>query len=71
VLDMQDIAANPHLAAREALVDVPLPNGVTARMSGAPAKLSRTPWALRRPAPALGAHTEEVLHELDAAGVRS
>ena len=67
VLDMPDIAENPHLAAREALATVPLPNGTEARLTGAPAKLSRTPWALRRPAPALGAHTAEVLGEMQAA----
>ena len=33
------------------------------RMPGAPYKFSVTPWALRRPAPKLGEHTEEALRE--------
>jgi crotonobetainyl-CoA:carnitine CoA-transferase CaiB-like acyl-CoA transferase len=39
-------------------------------MPGAPYLLSATPWELRRPAPRLGEHTEEVLAEL-AAGIRT
>lgn len=33
------------------------------RMPGAPYQFSATPWALRRPAPKLGEHTDEVLAE--------
>jgi benzylsuccinate CoA-transferase BbsE subunit len=33
-------------------------------MPGAPYIFSSTPWELRRPAPKLGEHTEEVLAEL-------
>ena len=36
-------------------------------MPGAPYQLSATPWELRRPAPKLGEHTEEILRELEAA----
>ena len=35
-------------------------------MPGAPYQLSATPWELRRPAPKLGEHTEEILSELAA-----
>ena len=43
---------------------------------GAPYKLSATPWAIRRPAPRLGEHTEEVLGRLgvsddELAGLRA
>jgi crotonobetainyl-CoA:carnitine CoA-transferase CaiB-like acyl-CoA transferase len=31
---------------------------------GIPVKLSRTPGAIDKPGPALGEHTDEVLHEL-------
>lgn len=34
------------------------------RMPGAPYQFSETPWELRRPAPKLGEHTDEVLSEL-------
>jgi benzylsuccinate CoA-transferase BbsE subunit len=40
-------------------------------MPGAPYLLSATPWELRRPAPRLGEHTDEVLGELAAAETRS
>jgi benzylsuccinate CoA-transferase BbsE subunit len=32
-------------------------------MPGAPYQFSATPWELRRPAPKLGEHTDEVLAE--------
>jgi crotonobetainyl-CoA:carnitine CoA-transferase CaiB-like acyl-CoA transferase len=35
--------------------------GVTLTYPGAPWKLSRTPWRLRRRAPLLGEHTAEIL----------
>jgi crotonobetainyl-CoA:carnitine CoA-transferase CaiB-like acyl-CoA transferase len=35
----------------------------TVRQLGVPVKLSRTPGTVHTPAPALGEHTEEVLHE--------
>ena len=37
-----------------------------ALMPGAPYVMSATPWELRRPAPKLGEHTDEVLRELEA-----
>ena len=33
-------------------------------MAGVPVRLSRTPGSVRTPAPALGEHTAEALHEL-------
>lgn len=50
VYDMADIAADPHYAARETIVDV---GGVS--MQGLIARLSRTPGELRWPGRALGA----------------
>ncbi len=64
VQDMADLASNPHLTERGFLVDLPLPDGRTAKIPGAPLKMSATPWALRRPAPRLGEHTEAVRREL-------
>jgi crotonobetainyl-CoA:carnitine CoA-transferase CaiB-like acyl-CoA transferase len=59
VFDMADIDADPHYAAREAIVDV----GGT-RMQGLIAHLSGTPGRIRWPARPLGADTEAVLAEL-------
>lgn len=58
VANVADLQADPQLIARGFWVDVEhvLPTGETAlvRYPGAPFKMSRTPWQIRRPAPALG-----------------
>jgi crotonobetainyl-CoA:carnitine CoA-transferase CaiB-like acyl-CoA transferase len=51
VYDMADIAADPHYAARRAIVEV---DGVP--MQGLLARLSATPGEIRWPGPALGEH---------------
>jgi formyl-CoA transferase len=77
-LDGQDILCAPVRTLAEALddpqvihndmvVEVPL-GGATDRRSfatvGVPLKLSETPGAVRRPPPALGEHTDEILRDL-------
>jgi crotonobetainyl-CoA:carnitine CoA-transferase CaiB-like acyl-CoA transferase len=59
-----DHRADPHLAARGALVTVDHPEIGPARHAGNPIRLGRTPLAPPRPAPCLGADTEPVLTEL-------
>lgn len=59
VYDMADIAADPHVAARGAIVDV---DGTP--MQGLIARLSATPGSLRWAGRPLGADTDEVLAEL-------
>jgi crotonobetainyl-CoA:carnitine CoA-transferase CaiB-like acyl-CoA transferase len=61
-----DLLSSPHLAARGFFATWAQPGLGTVRLPGAPYVLSRTPWRLRRPAPALGQHTSEVFHELGA-----
>lgn len=61
ICDASDIAADPQRAHRSYFVDVESRSGQTLRMPGAPYQLSATPWRLRRPAPRLGEHTQEVL----------
>ncbi|MFT4934668.1 MAG: formyl-CoA transferase [Pseudoalteromonas distincta] len=56
-----DMLADPHFAAREAIVSVPHPVFGQVRMQNAFPKLSVTPGKVRWPGPELGAHTEEVL----------
>ncbi|MFN8544440.1 MAG: CaiB/BaiF CoA-transferase family protein [Candidatus Binatia bacterium] len=54
------VALDPHLAAREWLVEVPRGDAVRLRYPGAPFRCSETPWAIRRPAPRLGEHNAEI-----------
>jgi len=64
-----DHRADPHLAARGALVTVDHPEIGPARHAGNPIRLGRTPLAPPRPAPCLGADTETVLTELLGLGL--
>jgi len=50
--------------AREMVVEVDHPAAGRHRTLGTPIKLSDTPGSVRRPAPMLGEHTEEILAEL-------
>ncbi len=59
-----EAARTPHVAAREMLQEVPLASGDMAPVVGPPAKFGRTPVRVRVGAPALGAHTREILDEL-------
>jgi crotonobetainyl-CoA:carnitine CoA-transferase CaiB-like acyl-CoA transferase len=59
IYTMEDVLADPHLAAREAIVEV---DGV--QMPGPVARLSRTPGRIRHAGRPLGADTAEVLAEL-------
>jgi CoA:oxalate CoA-transferase len=55
---------DPHTQAREMEVTLEHPVEGPIRMLGIPVKLSETPGAIRRPAPLLGEHTDEVLREV-------
>ncbi len=59
-----EAARDPHVAARDMLQLAQQADGSMAPITGPAAKLSRTPTRVRSGAPALGAHTEEVLEEL-------
>jgi formyl-CoA transferase len=58
-----DIAADPHYAARGMLLDGVAGDGEPLKQPGVVPKLSATPGAIRRAAPRLGEHTDEVLRE--------
>ena len=58
-----DIAADPHYAAREMLLETVAGDGEPLRQPGLVPKLSATPGAIRRAAPKLGEHTDEVLRD--------
>ena len=55
---------DPQIVAQEMVLEVPHPGHGVVRMLGFPMKFSAAPCRVRRPAPDLGEHTEEVLAEL-------
>jgi formyl-CoA transferase len=59
-----EMLADPHFAAREAIVDVPHPQFGRIRMQNVVPKLSATPGGVRAPSPALGEHNDAIYLEL-------
>jgi formyl-CoA transferase len=60
-----DLAADPHVAARDMLLEVPRPDGGDPMLVvGNPVKLSRVSEGPLERFPSLGQHTDEVLREL-------
>ena len=60
-----DLFADPHVAARDMLIEVPRADGAAQPMLvvGNPVKLSAAPEGPIAPMPGLGEHTEAVLRE--------
>ena len=59
--DPGEVREDPHLNARNYFVDVEHPElGTSIAYAGAPYGLSETPWQIRRRAPLIGEHNEEV-----------
>ncbi len=63
VLDLEQVFNDPHVLARQMLVELPHPEIGTFKTTGLPIKLSETPGAIERRPPLLGEHTDEVLAE--------
>jgi formyl-CoA transferase len=61
--DTGEVLADPHLKAREMIVDVDYPTRGTYQTVGCPVKLSQSPVHVSRP-PMLGEHTEVLLQSL-------
>jgi formyl-CoA transferase len=61
--DTGEVLADPHLKAREMIVDVDYPTRGAYQTVGCPIKLSDSPAAVTRP-PQLGEHTAELLDEI-------
>lgn len=59
-----EMAADPHIAARSIIVDGEHPDAGPFTYVGSPAVVNGANFRVRRPAPALGQHTSEVLREL-------
>lgn len=63
VFDVLQMHANPQTIAREMIVEVDHIKIGTMKTLGSPVKFSATPGCVRRSAPILGQHTQEVLRE--------
>ena len=59
-----EVMADPHIVARELVVETDHPTLGRIKTLGTPLKLSDTPLTPGRPAPLLGQHTDEVLGEV-------
>ncbi len=66
VMNIAEIARDPHFAARDMIVPVEQPGGEPVRVAGVPIKLTGTPGGVRRRAPLLG---EDTVARLRAAGL--
>src|SRR5262249_55646504 len=61
VYDIDQFMADPHVRARGIITEVPDAEMGSVPMHPVVPRLSRTPGALRRPAPGLGEHNREIL----------
>ena len=59
-----EMLADPHFAAREAIVSVPHPDFGTLKMQNVVPKLSETPGSVRSPSPKMGEHNEAIYRGL-------
>lgn len=59
-----DLLIDTHLAAREYFVNIEHPEAGQTIQTGAPFKMSETPWQIRRPAPLLGEHNKAIYSRL-------
>jgi crotonobetainyl-CoA:carnitine CoA-transferase CaiB-like acyl-CoA transferase len=60
VSTMGDLLNSAHLNARGFFATIGHPEAGALQYPGAPYRFSASPWALRRPAPTLGQHNEEI-----------
>jgi len=64
VYDVSQFLADPHVLERGIVIDYPDPEAGSVAMHNVVPRLSRTPGAVRNPAPRLGEHTAEILGAL-------
>ncbi|MBI4498558.1 MAG: CoA transferase [Chloroflexi bacterium] len=60
ILNVGEVHQDPQMLARRYFVEIDHPAAGTLTYPGAPFMMTETPWRLRRPAPLLGQHNEEV-----------
>lgn len=64
VYTLADITSEPQVYHNEMIVELEHPQAGAVKVVGLPIRLHRTPGCVRRPAPALGEATEEILAEV-------
>jgi crotonobetainyl-CoA:carnitine CoA-transferase CaiB-like acyl-CoA transferase len=64
VYRMRETLDDPHVRASDIFTSVEFPGLGRVPVAATPVKLHATPGTIRRPPPALGQHTDEILHEL-------
>jgi crotonobetainyl-CoA:carnitine CoA-transferase CaiB-like acyl-CoA transferase len=64
VYDFEHVYRDPQVIARQMAVEIDHPAAGKTRLIGVPVKLSATPGQIRRAAPTLGQHTDEILAEI-------
>ena len=64
VMDHLETFSDPHIIAREMIAKVHHPKAGSGQTLGTPIKLSKTPGGVRRAAPTLGEHNDEVRAQL-------
>ncbi|MEO6565025.1 MAG: CoA transferase [Casimicrobiaceae bacterium] len=64
IYDIRDIVADAHYQARGMLREIRLEDGATLKVPGAVPKLSSTSGNFTGDGAVLGAHTDEILHDL-------
>ncbi|WZL73210.1 CoA transferase [Clostridiaceae bacterium 35-E11] len=63
ILNIEQVCKDPHIEAREMLVEVEHPAAGAIKIPGNPVKLSVTPPMVKEPAPILGEHNEAILKQ--------
>ena len=63
VMELPDVLRDPQVLAQEMVIESHDPGRAPVKMTGFPVKLSNTPCRLRKGAPGLGQHNDEILLE--------
>jgi crotonobetainyl-CoA:carnitine CoA-transferase CaiB-like acyl-CoA transferase len=61
---IEDVLNDPHFSARKTFIEIDHPMTGPLNYATRPFRMSETPWQMRRPAPLLGEHNEEVYGEI-------
>lgn len=63
VLEQKDVADDPQVRHLEAFTEIDHPKAGRVKVTNIPFRMSKTPGSIRRPAPLIGQHSEDILRE--------